>query len=413
MDGRSLHDDMPDHDQPQPYGASSSSRTPSQDLHDFLTADGSSDSIIYPSYPPESQPPMLPWPTNPHAGPSADTPEEDLSDSLSRFQNVNQLHPSDVQDMPDGVRGAFQTSDDRETQAAFAKVWTHFMHETNPMQAQQMVPMPQRPLSPPKNSLPPAQYLPPPPTQHLPPPPPAKLLTEGNAAVRIRKENQSEAYGNLCVDEPPVNVQPPMNIDLTIFEITTFNPMWLHIPEFTGRTVRNGYKRRDLTKMHLLSQNLLTKGNMQKDENKIQKTISFNGLLLTGRPTTGSNDDKWDGAKFAREMGPHNDLTANSWKLRCEYDNGTKKAMTFGHWPLHKIYNRVQPQFWPTGDDRGLYTQCLEFAAQNPLLQLDTSHIDWIIQSQGLQAPKRKISGSQFDGARLDDFRQSFPDPQQ
>ena len=94
---------------------------------------------------------MLPWPTNPHAGPLADTPEEDLRGSMSRFQNVNQLHPSDVQDMPDGVRGAFQASDNRETQAAFAKVWTHFVHETNPTRAQQMVPMPQLPLSPPQN----------------------------------------------------------------------------------------------------------------------------------------------------------------------------------------------------------------------------------------------------------------------
>ncbi|GAB1740082.1 hypothetical protein NU219Hw_g5001t1 [Hortaea werneckii] len=405
MDGSSFHDGMPDDDQPQSYGAASSSRTWREDRHDFLTADGSNDSIIYPSYPPESQPPMLPWPTNPHAGPSADTSEEDLIDGLSRFQDVNQLHPSSVQDMPDRVRGAFQTSDNRETQAAFAKVWTHFMHETDPTRAQQMVRMLQHPLSIPQNPLPPAQYLPPPPT--------AKLLKEGNTAVRMRKENQSEAYGNLCVDEPPVNVQPPVKIDLTVFEIMTFNPMWLHIPKFTERTVRNGYKRRDLTKMHLLSQGLLNKGNMKKDENKIQKTISFNGLMLTGRPTTGSNDDKWDSAKFARERGPDDDLTANSWQLRCEYDNGTKKAMRFGHWPLDKIYNRVQAQFWPTGEDRGLYTQCLEFAAQNPQLQLDTSHIDWIIQSQGLQAPQREISGSQFDSERLEEFRRAFPDPQQ
>ncbi|GAB1732909.1 hypothetical protein NU195Hw_g3033t1 [Hortaea werneckii] len=381
----------------QSHGAASSSRTRREDLRDFLAAHGSNGSIIYPPYPPEDQPPMAPWPTNAHAGPSTDIPEEDLTDSLSRFHMVNQLHPSDVQDMPDKVRGAMQTSDNRETEAAFAKIWTHFMHETNPEQAQQMVPMPQ---------------LLPPPTQHHPPPP-AELLKEGNNSNQLRKDNNNETYGNLCINEPPVNVQPPLNIDLTVFEIMTFNPMWLHIPKFTERTVRNGYKRRDLTKMHLLSQNLLTKDNMKRDESKIQKTISFNGLMLTGRATTGSNSDKWDSAKFARDNGPQDDLTANSWQLRCKYDNGTKKAMSFGHWPLDRIYNRVQPQFWPTGEDRGLYTQCLEFAAQHPHLQLDTSHIGWIIQSQRLQAHQREISGSKFDDERLEHFRRTVPDPQQ
>ncbi|KAI6824770.1 hypothetical protein KC340_g5907 [Hortaea werneckii] len=396
---------MANHHLPQPHGAASSSRTWREGLRDFHVVDGSNGAIIYPSYSPETQPPMASWPTNPHTGPPADAPEEDLTESLSRFRMVNQLHPSDVEDMPEGVRGAMQTSDNRETQAAFAKIWTHFMHETNPERAQQMIRMPQLPL-------PPAQYLPPPPAQ-LDPPPPAELLTEGNSSNKLRKENNNETYGNLCIDEPPVNVQPPLNIDLTVFEIMTFNPMWLHIPKFTERTVRNGYKRRDLTKMHLLSQNLLTKDNMKRDESKIQKTISFNGLMLTGRPTTGSNDDKWDSAKFARDKGPQDDLTANSWQLRCKYDNGTKKAMEFGHWPLARIYNRVNPQKWPTGGDRGVYTQCLEFAAQHPNLQLDTSHIGWIIQSQGLQAPDRKISGSQFDDGRLDHFRRTVPDPQQ
>ncbi|KAI6829327.1 hypothetical protein KC332_g7371 [Hortaea werneckii] len=396
---------MTNRHQPQPHGAASSSRTSREDARDLLTAHGSNGSIIYPSYSSDAQPPMAPWPTNPHAGPLADTPEEDLTDSLSRFHMFNQLHPSDVQDMPERVRGTMQSSDNRETQAAFAKIWTHFMHETNPEQAQQMVPMPQLPL-------PPAQYLPPPPTQQMPPPP-AELLREGNNSNKLRKDNNNETYGNLCINEPPVNVQPPLNIDLTVFEIMTFNPMWLHIPKFTERTVRNGYKRRDLTKMHLLSQNLLTKDNMKRDESKIQKTISFNGLMLTGRATTGSNSDKWDSAKFARDNGPQDDLTANSWQLRCEYDNGTKKAMHFGHWPLAQIYNRVNPQNWPTGEDRGLYTQCLEFAAQHPHLQLDTSHIGWIIQSQRLQAPQREISGSKFDDERLEHFRRTFPDPQQ
>ncbi|KAI6801914.1 hypothetical protein KC363_g5782 [Hortaea werneckii] len=405
MEGRFSRDNMANRHQPQPHAAASGSHIRREGARDFPAADGRNGAIIYPSYSLETQPPMAPWLTNPHAGPAADTPGENVTDSLSRFHMVNQLHPSDVEDMPEGVRGAMQTSDNPETQAAFAKIWTHFMHETDPTRAQQMMPMPQLPL-------PPAQYLPPPPAQ-LDPPPPAELLTEGNTSNKLRKENNNEMYGNLCIDEPPVNVQPPMDINLTVFEIMTFNPMWLHIPKFTERTVRNGYKRRDLTKMHLLSQNLLTKDNMKRDESKIQKTISFNGLMLTGRPTTGSNDDKWDSAKFARDKGPQNDLTANSWQLRCKYDNGTKKAMDFGHWPLARIYNRVNPQNWPTGGDRGLYTQCLEFARQHPNLQLDTSHIGWIIQSRGLQTPKRKISGSQFDDERLDHFRRTVPDPQQ
>lgn len=59
----------------------------------------------------------------------------------------------------------------------------------------------------------------------------------------------------------------------------------------------------------------------------------------------------------------------------------------FTHIALSDVYSTVPRPSWPAGPDRLLLTQCLEFAAANPNLDLDTSHIGGIIQVNGFQAP--------------------------
>jgi len=171
-----------------------------------------------------------------------------------------------------------------------------------------------------------------------------------------------------------------------MLEIMTFLPDSMQIPEVAMRSYRNGYERKDLAKLHLDPMGLLTKANVKKSGERIQKQRSQCGLLLTGRSMTLGNDERWNGEDFAIHYGVQDDLTANTWALRCHYDVRIRQ-MQFGHVPLSTIYSRVPAHKWPTGPDRLKLTQCLEFAAQNPLLGLDASHFDWIITIQGLQAP--------------------------
>lgn len=72
------------------------------------------------------------------------------------------------------------------------------------------------------------------------------------------------------------------------------------------------------------------------------------------------------------------------------------------------MYDKVVQ--WPTGNDRMIMTQCLEFARDNPERELDTSHWDWIIASQNLTAPPPLANGQHRDVEALERINQ-VPDP--
>lgn len=103
-----------------------------------------------------------------------------------------------------------------------------------------------------------------------------------------------------------------------------------------------------------------------------------------------------------------NDLTANAWNFRHSYDPAGNALEHLGDVPLSALYAHVHT--WPTGNDRLLMTQCLEFARQNPGRQLDTSHWDWIITSQGLATPPPLANGQHRDLEALQRLRQ-IPNP--
>ena len=222
-----------------------------------------------------------------------------------------------------------------------------------------------------------------------------------NIAQRIA--NGKSTYGQLLDGKPAVNVQPPNNINIGVLEICTFFPNWFQIPEVIVRAIRNGWTRRGIAKAQLHADNQLRRAHLKTAENRIQKQMSEGGNLWSGY----KKGEPWN-LKEVADLGQEDDLTANGWQLRCEHDPD-QKFMSFEHITLADIRNQVPRARWPTGQDRLLLTQCLEFAEANPHLDLDTSHYDWIIRSQNL-ADDPNLDG-QHDADALDRLNDQVDDP--
>lgn len=256
-----------------------------------------------------------------------------------------------------------------------------------------------------------------------PPPAAERISTATNFEARI--QNSVAGYGNLIQGRPPFNVQPPMNVDITLTEICTFFPSWFLLPEVAVRAVRNGWGRRDIAKAQLHAANLLDRENLAKAENRIQKQISDGGKHFCG--LWGADDDRWNSEEQRTALGEDDgksmvilksaylsranvgksDLTANDWTFRPP-KRGTPAE--YGHVKLADLVNGVVNP--PDPLDQGLVTKCIAFAAVNPHLDLDTSHWDWIIHQLstiGIPAPQRL--NAQFDLQAVERLRANVANP--
>lgn len=96
----------------------------------------------------------------------------------------------------------------------------------------------------------------------------------------------------------------------------------------------------------------------------------------------------WNVREFRRQFKFDDDLTAKGWELRKDPSRTRDQNIVFGHIRLADIYGHVPRENWPTDDDRLTLTQCLEFAADNSDLDLDTSHFGDIIRDQDIKQPQ-------------------------
>lgn len=234
------------------------------------------------------------------------------------------------------------------------------------------------------------------------PPPPADKLLQHDWTARV---NSDDGYGQSLRGRPPVNVQPPLGIQISMGEIMTFCPSWMQIPDVAIRAACNGYVRDDLARMLLYPAGLLDETNDRptfiQASARIQAQISQGGKIALGYHPKDSKL-RWNAADTSRVLGPQNDLTADDWELRCDHRQHEKKQR-FTHMRLSGIYATVPRNSWPSGSDRLLFTMCLEYAHANPHLNLDTSHFAWIIEARALTAPQ--VHGGSYDAAALLLFR--------
>lgn len=193
-------------------------------------------------------------------------------------------------------------------------------------------------------------------------------------------------YLNAHHGRPRVNVQWPLDIDIGVIEICTFCPDWLLVPEMIARAVRNGWSRQTLAKAILHAENRLTRGNFQTVYGRVQKQISIGCKLVEGisLASVASGGARFNSDDFRNLRGLQHDLTANSWRLRGTYTSADS-VEEMGHMRLSTMLSSVVN--WPTGADRLLLTQCMEYARDHPEENLDTRHWNEIIERHGFTAP--------------------------
>lgn len=206
------------------------------------------------------------------------------------------------------------------------------------------------------------------------PPQSNKPVTRRDTAQNPGKHNRK--YATLLKGRPPVNIRPPLNIDISIVEILTFFPSWTRIPLVVLRAVRNGFTRQELAELLLRSVHPLTTENIKRESERVQQHMRTAGLLEAGIKS-------WDIKSYKQTAGVQNDLTANQWKLASDYPGGcTPKGETeWKDMELADIAKSVPDQNWPKGNDRLLLTRCLEYAANRSWSELDTTHWDVIIRN--------------------------------
>ena len=242
------------------------------------------------------------------------------------------------------------------------------------------------------------------------PPTPAKNRLTLSSSVNTRAQNISEKYGNQIRNEPPHNIEPPRNIDISMLEILTFFPGWFKIPEVAMRAQANDWDRKAVAKAELnaigLLDNIYTEDFAQAMA-RIQKQFSLEGKALFDLP----DDTKWSKSIIEnRNHRGNKELTAVNWRLKSEYQGGKRKE-EWGSYPLKAICDRVEDAAkWPQGSDRLVLTRCLEFARSRPDLDLDTSHFGRIMQTQGIFPTGPKLN-DQHNKLAVKRFEGLVPDP--
>ncbi|KAK5175160.1 uncharacterized protein LTR77_000297 [Saxophila tyrrhenica] len=177
---------------------------------------------------------------------------------------------------------------------------------------------------------------------------------------RATQDKNGNTYGEQSRERPSHKVQPPAGIAIGMIEINTFFPNWVTLPRVAMRAVHGGWGSLDLARAQLCPQGLLDdKAKFDTSRSRIQHQLRTGAKMYHGWTA------HFNGEKVLRK--PHEEV--------------------FGHTSLKEVYDQVSRANWPTGADRLLLTQYFEFAAANEGLDLDTSHINWIVQVNGWTHP--------------------------
>ncbi|KAK0303232.1 hypothetical protein LTR01_008242 [Friedmanniomyces endolithicus] len=226
-----------------------------------------------------------------------------------------------------------------------------------------------------------SQYLRPHLSTH--PPPPA----QGLVTVPTNVTNVTNVINNgaQLLGKAPHEAQPPPGSVITMPEIMLFAPNWLRCPEVALRAIRNGHETADLIDMFFAPNGPPNAVEKRMAASRIRKQLSDGARLLVrpGPGMTFGGPMTCDTQKVRQDLGPQPDLTADAWELRAAHISGTRLTADFVHVKLSAFYGTLHINVFPTGSAEGVLTKCLRFARNNPNLDLDSSHFDWIIQTQG------------------------------
>ena len=152
----------------------------------------------------------------------------------------------------------------------------------------------------------------------------------------------------------------------------TFFPLHDQWPEAGLRVFRNGWKNADVAKIQLFARNTWTEGAYVKKCNALKHSVIRNGEIFFGVP-------HFAPTKQAHLMTPVTSYDATGYRPRDKISPRLMDAK------LVDIAEGVVN--WPTGEDRGIVTQAIEFAHHNRLGQYTTADIPQLAQQMSFSAP--------------------------
>lgn len=162
------------------------------------------------------------------------------------------------------------------------------------------------------------------------------------------------------------------NCAIGIVEFLSFFPVHTQWPEAGLRPYRNEWRHTDVAKVQLHARGTLTKDAYRKRVDALKHQILTNGRAVFNDGT------------FTPTTHPHL-MTAVTTYDASNYSSGENISRILYDASLVDIAEGVVN--WPTGEDRGIVTQCIEYAFQNDLDQYTTADIPRIAQQMGFAAP--------------------------
>lgn len=220
-----------------------------------------------------------------------------------------------------------------------------------------------------------------------PPAPPASTangLTPPSippAPDNILQRNDT-THQKVLIQDVPSNIWLPDTLELTFYELLAFLPTMLQIPLAIHRLLRNGATRRLMESIQLLAARELTAKNVKTVMGRIKYQV--HDAISTHFGTKSGKETQLSQAPFP-------DRTTATWRTRLAYKSGNNTRGFFGHVKLRDLYMNISPRQWPTGNDRGHLTLCLEYDRQDPGQNLYTSHIPWILEKIQPPPPRQQF----------------------
>ncbi|KAF7197986.1 hypothetical protein HII31_00700 [Pseudocercospora fuligena] len=186
----------------------------------------------------------------------------------------------------------------------------------------------------------------------------------GNASTQDDSVPQQPFKGNKLQNHVNENVKLPADMQFTMAEICRFLPKCFHRPAVMERALLNGFDCWTLAEMEMAGFDEYDFKDIwdANERYKHSKASALNVLYNT------------KSQKAAQLKGSQDDMTAATWKLKGMYDHNPKARRTEEAKPLKQIYDSVDKL--PTGNDRGVFTACLELWKENEAAYPDATTDD-------------------------------------
>lgn len=184
--------------------------------------------------------------------------------------------------------------------------------------------------------------------------------------------NLNTGKGQLVWDAVEVDCQLPANLVIGAYELCAFLPNHTQWPAAGLRLHRNGCTSNDVIKMQLHARNRVSKANVRFRHQMMRAQVRDNGREFFNIP-------KFNITTHKNLLTATSNYTTNNWQPRA------KMTKTLLGKPLVNLAVGVTNM--PTGQDRGLLSQCVEYAVQTGQAHLTTMDIPHIVQQQGFNLP--------------------------